>query len=281
MSLVCLSLFVLLQRRLIYHPLRETIQTAMAGAVAERITDVSIVTSDGLTLKGWHVAARSRAEDNPPAAAPRRLTIYFQGNAAHRGRRSKQFGMLSDLGSDVLIVDYRGYGENPGSPSEQGLMLDARAVWTYAVETLKFAPSEIVLFGESLGGGVATGLAAELCEHGTIPGGLILRATFTSLVDAGRYHYPFLPVQWALIDRYPSVDRLPRISCPVLVMHGDQDQIIPFSHGERLFAAAPEQAANGVKKNFVGLAGAGHNDILYVAAEQVESGLRTFFEQLP
>lgn len=276
-SLVCLTLLVLLQRKLIYQPTREPVLPAMAGAAADRLSEVSLVTADGLTLKGWHIAA----QPTPGNSAPRRLTLYFQGNAAHRGRRGKQFTMLSRLGSDVLIVDYRGYGENPGSPSEAGLREDARAVWKYAVEELQYAPGEIVLFGESLGGGVATGLAAELCDAGTSPGGIILRASFTSLVDAARAHYPFLPVSWLLVDRYPSEQRLPRVTCPVLVLHGDRDQIIPFEQGERLFAAAPAQSNSGVAKKFVRLSEAGHNDILYVAERQVEGALRDFLASLP
>lgn len=284
MLIVSLLMLVLLQRHLIYQPTREPVVHAMAGATADRLTDVSIVTSDGVTLKGWHVAARTAGQSGgaaPADHAPRRLTIYFQGNAVHRGRRGKQFTMLSNLGSDVLIVDYRGYGESGGRPSEQGLALDACAIWKHAIEELGFTADQIVLFGESLGGGVATGLAAELCEQGVVPGGLILRATFASLVDTARHHYPWLPVSWLLIDRYPSIDRLPRINCPLLVLHGDQDQIIPFAHSERLYAAAPERSANGVPKMFVPLPGAGHNDILYVAAERVEGALTEFFARLP
>jgi fermentation-respiration switch protein FrsA (DUF1100 family) len=276
MSLVVLVLFVGLQRKLIYHPLCEPVLPAMAGPAADRLSSVAVTTADSLTLQGWRVAARSM-----DTAEPRRLTIYFQGNAAHRGRRGKQFTMLSDLGSEVLIVDYRGYGENPGVPSETGLREDARAVWKFATEELQYQPEEIVLFGESLGGGVATGLAAELCDGGVTPGGLILRATFTSLVDAGRAHYPFLPVNWVLMDRYPSEDRLPRITCPILVLHGDQDRIIPYSQGERLFAAAPEKSTTGIRKQFVRLRGAGHNDILYVAEREVLAALTGFYRRLP
>jgi fermentation-respiration switch protein FrsA (DUF1100 family) len=277
--LVCLMLLTLLQRKLIYQPLRERVLPSMAETFSDRLSDVSLVTADGLTLEGWRVAARP-PEDGPHS--PRRLlTIYFQGNAAHRGRRGKQITMLSDLGSEVLIVDYRGYGGNAGSPSESGLGEDARSAWRYATERLGFRPEEIILFGESLGGGVATALCAELADAGTVPGGLILRASFTSLVDAALTHYPFLPVSWLLVDRFPSEERLPRIACPILVMHGDRDRIIPLEQGERLFAAAPARSANGVEKRFVRLDGAGHNDILHVAFREVESSLAELFSTLP
>jgi len=274
MLLLCLTMFVALQRKLIYVPQRETITPAMAGALAGRLSEVETRTADGLTLKGWLVEPRQ------PAAPPgdERLIVYFQGNAAHRGRRALQFGLLSDLGCRVLIVDYRGYGENPGSPSEPGLREDARSCWKYAREALRTPPERILLFGESLGGGVATQLAAELCQQGTPPGGLIIRASFSSLVDAAAHHYPFLPVHWFLFDRFDSVQQIAQVTAPVLVMHGDRDEIIPLEQGRRLFAAAPERSANGVAKRFQLLAGARHNDIMHVAADQVASALRQFLQ---
>jgi hypothetical protein len=279
MTVLLASLLAYFQRKLIYVPTRGPVTVAMAGELAERISEVSIATDDGLTLQGWFVTARPTADQ---AAVPaRRLTIYFPGNAAHRGRRGKQIAMLNDLGRDVLIVDYRGYAENPGSPSEAALCRDARCVWNHAVQSLHYPPEQIVLFGESLGGGVATALAHALAREGTVPGGLILRATFTSLVDAAAYHYPILPVNWLLIDRFPSVQRLPEVICPLLIVHGDQDEIIPFEHAKQLFVAAPEQSANGIPKTMTPLKGAGHNDILYVAADQMEAALRTFLDRLP
>ena len=278
MTLLALTLIVLLQRKLIYQPWQQPVLPAMAGDSADRLEDVEIPTADGLLLKGWHVASRPRIE---APEAPRRLVIYFQGNAAHRGRRSPQFTMFSDLGCEVLIVDYRGYGENPGRPDEQGLYHDARASWKYATERLGFTADQIVLFGESLGGGVAVALAEELCRSGVVPGGVVLRATFSSLVDAARFHYPYLPVSWALVDRYPSIDRIPHVTCPLLVMHGDQDRIVPYTQAEELFAAAPKESANGIGKQLVRLHGAGHNDILYVAADQVEASLRAYLQTLP
>lgn len=265
------SLLIALQRKLIYVPHREAITPAMTGKLAGRLTDVRVPTADGLVLRGWLVEADPAAAVNPPP-----LILYFQGNAAHRGRRALQFGLFSELGCRVLIVDYRGYGENPGRPSEAGLYEDARGCWRYAVETLRVPPERIVLFGESLGGGVATALAAELTQARTPPGGLIIRASFTSLPDAGAYHYPWLPVRWFLWDRFDSLARIPQVASPLLIMHGDQDRIIPFSQGERLFAAAPERSATGIPKQFVRLKGAGHNDIMHVAADQVEAAVRRF-----
>lgn len=278
MPVMLVGLLAFLQRRLIYLPMRGPVSRDMAGEWADRLQDVEVKAADGLALKGWLVTAGADASTDP--AKDRPLVIYFQGNAAHRGRRSKQFGMFCELGCDVLIVDYRGYGENAGSPSEAGLNHDADAVWQYATEELKRPASQIILFGESLGGGVATGLASRLSDRGVVPGGLLIRASFSSLVDAARFHYPWLPVDWLLYDRFPSVDRIASISCPVMVMHGDQDRIVPFEQGQELYSAAPERAANGIQKRFVRLSGAGHNDILYIAADQVRSALEAFLGEV-
>jgi hypothetical protein len=130
------SLLIALQRKLVYVPHREAITPAMTGTLAGRLTDVAVPTSDGLVLRGWLVEAHPSGAVNPQPP----LILYFQGNAAHRGRRALQFGLFSDLGCRVLIVDYRGYGENPGRPSEAGLYEDARGCWRYAVGTLNVPP---------------------------------------------------------------------------------------------------------------------------------------------
>jgi fermentation-respiration switch protein FrsA (DUF1100 family) len=101
------------------------------------------------------------------------------------------------------------------------------------------------------------------------------------MTDAAAWHYPWLPVRWLLLDRYPSIERIPRVDCPLLVLHGRQDRIVPFEMGQSLYAAAPERSHNGVPKSFVALPGAGHNDVMYVAAEEVGEAVRRFLGQLP
>jgi uncharacterized protein len=153
---------------------------------------------DGLTLYGWHVlpagktatggdGRRRELQDGQP------VVLYFSGNAANRAYRGLEFSLLADLGCHVLVYDYRGYGENPGSPSEAHLAADARSAWQYATGEQGIEPGRIILMGESLGGAVAVRLAAEQSQAGSAPGGLVLRAAFSSLVDAGATHYPWLP----------------------------------------------------------------------------------------
>jgi fermentation-respiration switch protein FrsA (DUF1100 family) len=180
----------------------------------------------------------------------------------------------------VLIFDYRGYAENDGSPSESGLAIDARAAWDFATQELHVSPQNIVLFGESLGGGVAVTLAAENCKAGTPPGGLILRSTFSSMVDAASFHYPWLPIRLALLDRYDSLSRIGEVTCPILMMHGDNDHVVPFSLGEKLFDAAPVESATGVEKRLVVLKGAGHNDVLDMARGTMRSAIGNFLRDI-
>jgi fermentation-respiration switch protein FrsA (DUF1100 family) len=279
------AMFTLLQRKLIYLPLRESVSALETGLPAEQIRDVQVTTEDGLTLRGWLILADGAlpaptAHREALASDERPLIIYFAGNGGHRAYRLPEIDQFINLGCHVLYFDYRGYADNPGSPTEADFARDARTVWQYATGELAVPPARIVLWGESLGGAVATRLAAEVCEAGDVPRGLMLRSTFTSLVEAGGWHYPWLPVRWVLIDRYPSIERIPRITCPLLVIHGRQDQIVPFEMGERLYAAAPAQSRNGVAKTFLELPEAGHNDVMYVAAGEVERALSAFLERL-
>src|SRR5207245_2914097 len=182
---------------------------------------------DGLGLGGWFVPA-----DGPET---RFTMIVFNGNAGHRAMRAPLAAAVGAHGVATLLFDYRGYGGNPGQPSEEGLARDARAARAYLASRRDVDAARVVYFGESLGTGVAVRLATE--ER---PRALILRSPFPSLADVGRHHYPLLPVRWLLRDRFESADRIRGVGCPLLVIAGDRDGIIPMAMSERLFAAAAE-----------------------------------------
>jgi len=274
--------FSFLQRSMIYLPAREArIEPQDAGLPAGRVHTITLRTADDIELRGWHILADGRSAANQEECqrelSDRRLVLFFSGNGGNRTYRVEECQALSRLDANVFIFDYRGYGENPGSPSEENLAADALAIWQYANRERQVAADRIVIYGESLGGGVAVRLAAQLCQSGTVPAGLIVRSTFSSLVDVGSYHYPWLPVRLALQDRYASVDRLPQVTCSFLQIHGAQDTIVPLKFGQKLFAAAAAKSVTGIAKRFVELPGADHNDVLWVAQQPFESALAEFF----
>jgi fermentation-respiration switch protein FrsA (DUF1100 family) len=236
---LALALLWVGQRRMIYLPFGNVPPAASSGLW--RAEDVTFTTDDGVSLHGWFV---------PAASTPARFTvIVFNGNAGHRGFRAPLAAALARHGVSTLLFDYRGYGDNTGRPSEDGLARDARAARAYLTTRADVDTGRVVFFGESLGAAVALRLATE-----TPPLALVLRSPFTSLTDIGRYHYPFLPVRWLLRDRYPSLERVGSVSCPILVIAGERDSIIPIEQSRRLYEAI------ATEKSLVVIAGADHND---------------------
>ncbi len=275
------------QRRLIYYPHKvDAIGPDAAQMPAGRVRSISMQTTDGLALNGWHVLAdgsTAATDDEADAAlkSGRPVLLYFSGNAANRANRAYKFRTLAGLGAEIVVFDYRGYGENPGSPSEADFANDAQSAWRYLTQTRGVPPDRIVLYGESLGGGVATRLAADLCQSQTPPAGLVLCATFSNLAAAAQHHFPFLPVSWMLLDRYSSQDRVPQVTCPYLQLHGRRDSIVPFELGRVLFDAVPEQSASGVKKRFIELPRANHNDIFDLERAAYCEALAAFLREEP
>ena len=242
------------------------------------LRDTQVTMADGTVLNGWIALAEGSTRPDAEALGGRPLVVYFGGNAGTRKFRLSSLQMLTELGLNVLIVDYRSYADNTGRPSEAGFVRDGRAIVEYARTTLGVPIGRIIICGESLGGGVATAVAAQLCEEDLVPAALILRATFASLVETAAYHYPFLPVRLLLIDRFPSEDRIGRVRCPILQLHGDDDVVVPYSHGRRLFEAAPATSDNGIAKTWVTLEGVGHNNVMHLAADRVSLAIATFLE---
>jgi fermentation-respiration switch protein FrsA (DUF1100 family) len=285
---IILVMLATFQRRLIYQPTQaDTISPEFGGLLNIPFENVTVDATDGLPLHGWFVRATPQNSKGRPGVSgagdgnsSHPVVIYFPGNAGHRGYRVLELDVISRLGADVYLFDYRGYGDNAGSPSEELLAADARSVWQTVTGKRGAKPSQVVLLGESLGGGVATRLASDVCAAGTPPGGVVLRSTFSSLVDVAAHHYWWLPVRTLLIDRFPSAERIRSVTCPVLVIHGTADTIVPFACGERLFEAAPETSTESVAKTFAELPGAGHNDILYVARDAYRKSLRDFLDHI-
>lgn len=211
------------QRRIIYVPDRRALSPA--GSDAPSMAVVTYGTSDGQAVHGWYQQAAS--PDRP-------VLLFFQGNAGHIADRASKVRPFIDAGMGVLLAGYRGYSGNPGRPTEAGLYADGRAALDM-LENLGIGADRIVLYGESLGSGVAVKLASERPV-----GAVVLEAPFTSAVDVGAAAYPWVPVRLAMRDRFDSVSRIGKIAAPVLVLHGERDRTTPVRLGRRLLAAAAE-----------------------------------------
>jgi uncharacterized protein len=227
-----------LQRRLVYFP--DAGPVPAAGAVLPGARDVVLQTSDGLRLGAWFLPGRD-------AEAP--AVLVANGNGGHRGLRAPLAAALAGRGLAVLLFDYRGYGGNPGSPSEEGLARDVRAARAHLLEEAGVPPDRLLYLGESLGAAVVTELATE---HP--PAGLVLRSPFVDLAAVGAAHYPFLPVRALLRDRYPVAERVATIRVPTTVVLGGADSIVPPAQSR-----AVATAAAGLHR-LVEVPGADHND---------------------
>jgi len=230
----------LTQDRLVYFPQVGRGNPATPAAAGLRFEDLRLKTEDGETLAAWWVPA--------PVDKARGAVLLLHGNAGSIADRIYYLPHFTAMGYGVLLVDYRGYGVSSGTPSEQGTYLDAQAAWRWLTGERGIKPGAIVVVGESLGGAVAAELAARVQ-----PQALILASTFTSVLDLGSEIYPWLPVRLISRYRYDTLAQLRNYRGPVLIAHSRDDEIVPFAHGERLFAAAPGH------KSMLEMRG-GHND---------------------
>ncbi len=203
--------------------------------------DVWFESADGTKLHGWFV----------PHANPVRAILYCHGNGEHVAMNADLAAHLRDrLQASVFLFDYRGYGHSHGSPHEAGCVADGSAAQRWLAERMGIGPGEVVLFGRSLGGGVAVALAAQNGAKA-----LVLENTFPRMTDAAAAHYPWLPVRWVMDNRYDSLSLIRHYSGPVLQSHGVKDNIVPVKLGRQLFDAAPCKA-----KRWIELPNLGHND---------------------
>lgn len=282
---ICLIL-MFFQRDLIYHPKRtEKLSVSEAYLPEGAVHEISYETSDGLTINGWHLLREGELHQTERACqesldegAP--VVLFFHGNAGDRRGRVEYCEIFNRLGADVFAIDYRGYADNPGSPTETGLYEDARGLWKYATEERSIDPDRILIYGESLGGGVAVQLAHDVCQAGTPPAGLMVRSTFSSMADAAGSHYPWIPTNLLVWDRYPSCETIGNVTCPVLVLHGTDDRIVPYALGQKLFAAAPEFSTHAVPKRFIALKGADHNRLLATHRREFTQAVEQFLGSL-
>ena len=227
------------QRSLIYYPSRGPVPRA--HEVIDGARDVTLETSDGLQLGAWFVPARISGNG---------ITVLVaNGNAGDRSLRAPLAQALADEGLSVLLFDYRGFGGNPGHPSEEGLARDAHAAYRFLIEE-GVRDERLLYYGESLGAAVVAELATE---HP--PAALVLRSPFTDLAAVGQVHYPYLPVRALLRDRYPVVDHIRRLNVPTTVVYGTRDSIVPPEQSRTVAWAAGEGTT------IVEVEGAGHNDL--------------------
>lgn len=245
------------QSSLVYYPHIGREMVATPRTYGLDYEELEIMTGDGEKLAAWWV----------PVPQPRGTALILHGNAGNISHRIEYLRMFHRLGYASLIVDYRGYGRSTGSPSEEGTYRDALAAWRHLTEQRTIPARDIVLFGESLGAAVASWLAAR---HA--PRALVLASAFTSVPDLGAQIYWFLPVRLLSRFEYNTIANLARIAAPVLVAHSREDEIAPFSHGERLYAAAREP------KQFLVLSG-GHNDGFIFTREEWVRALADFLDR--
>jgi pimeloyl-ACP methyl ester carboxylesterase len=246
------------QQRLLYFP--DTRRTTPAEAELPNVAERELEMADGTRVLTWWGAAK-----------PGRPTLlYFHGNGGSFVTRSERIRKYMAHGYGLVMMTYRGFGGSAGTPSEKANVADALEVYD-AVRASGVSPSEIVVYGESLGTGVAVQVAAQ-----REVGGVILDAPYTSIVDLATLHYPYLPARWLMTDRYETLQSAGRVTAPVLIVHGEEDDVIPVEMGRRVAAAlqGPVKVAT--------FPGAGHSDhYLFGSYEAIYTWLAVHFPMRP
>jgi pimeloyl-ACP methyl ester carboxylesterase len=242
---------------LLYFPTRAIVETPDRAGLDYR--DLRFHSADGERLHGWWIAARAGSLGH---------VLLCHGNAGNVGDRILHAALLTAAGFDVLLFDYRGYGRSSGRPSEEGTYRDARAALRCLVEQPETEPGRVFYLGESLGGAVALELALD-----RPPAGLVLLSAFTGVRELGRLHYPFVPAS-LIPDAYPTLRRIPELRAPLLVLHGERDEIVPLSHGRALCAAAPPPKGMHVFDRV------GHNDLVPRAGKELARVIASWADEL-
>ena len=242
---ICVALYFY-QTKLVFYPAREFAITP--SQLQLPYEDVYINVTAKERIHGWYFAANN--SDNGLKAS---VVLFCHGNAGNISHRLETAELVLHLGASILLFDYRGYGKSDGSPSEDNVYTDAEACYNWLVENRGLKPEQIILFGRSLGGAVAIELARRVkC------GGLVVESSFTSAAEMGKRMFPLFPIKYLLRYKFDSIRKIGFLTCPVLVTHSPDDELIPFEMGQQLFTAANET------KRFVTLRG-GHNEREYLA----------------
>ncbi len=236
--LLIVLLIFLFQRSLLYLPYKEKIDESFFSNTG--LKQVEFSTSDGHVLKSLY---------KKPSSMDMKTILLFHGNAGHVGHRANKFKFFLDRGYGLLLVEYRGYGENKGKPSEEGFYNDGIAAINFLSQK-NITTKNIIVYGESLGCGISVKLSTEFSFYSTI-----LEAPFTSISEVAQNHYWYLPAKWLVWDRHEILGIIKNIKSPLLVIHGKQDKIIKVELGQKIFEKAPEP------KQFLLIKNAGHNNI--------------------
>ena len=253
------------QDQLLFQPSSRLLATPDDAGIA--YGTVRLDTEDGETLHGWWIPAPDVSRETSPDEPSEHTLLFFHGNAGNISGRLESVQQFHQLGLNVLIVDYRGYGQSTGSPSEEGLYRDAMACWRHLTGAKGIAPQEIIVFGRSMGGGPATWIAER-----EKPGAVILESVFTNVPDVGAHHYPFLPVRALATNQFDNEARVAEIEAPTLVIHSREDRVVPFELGRQVYEAAAEP------KQFLEIQG-GHNDGFMVSSGRYLETIEGFLEE--
>ncbi|HDZ27171.1 MAG TPA: alpha/beta hydrolase [Candidatus Aminicenantes bacterium] len=243
------------EKKGIYFPVRKIHLTPKE--IGLEFEDVYFFSSDGVKLNGWYI----------PAKETRATVLFCHGNAGNISHRIDVIYLFYKLGLSVFIFDYRGYGRSQGRPTEEGLYLDAEAAHKYLIKSRNLNEGSIVVYGKSIGANVAV----ELCSKVKIAA-LISESAFTSALEMGKKLFPFLPLKWIISIKFDALSKIKNITVPKLIIHSEDDKIIPFRHGRKLFEAALEP------KEFYPMRG-GHNDAIFLASEDFVSKIDAFIQK--
>lgn len=249
------------QDNILFIPSKEL--TSDPSALGLEYSEHWIDTRDQEKLHSWFI----------PAENARYTVLFFHGNTGNISTRMDTIQIFNELGLNIFIIDYRGYGKSSGVPSEAGSYIDGDASWSYLVNQLNIDPETIIIFGRSLGGGIATNLATR---HPST--GLVLESTFSTITAVAKDVYPLIPVSLIIRSRYPNIDNIRQINCPLLVIHSTEDEYIGFHHGQALYNAYNPRSTQA-HKHFVAISGA-HNDGFFTSREQYIQGISEYISML-